>query len=195
MDQDEFIVVIGAVDSGDKNLTSPWDGVSRWGWIEVGAGDECARGRRVAWHVLASEEHMGSFEGVSTGSARMGMAERLGNRPDVAMGESQDFHRIPHISRPQLWRSWGLRECWDGWRVTVVDGLRGTGAVAPVEWDVPIASNCRTSDRPGLGLDAAGQVGDLVEQAASLCHQLPDLAISVHDRGVIPTAEGLTDLG
>lgn len=125
---------------------------------------------------------------------RWGLRMIWTNRSKMAMRESQDFHRIFHPSRPQLWRSWGLRECWDGWRVTVVDGLRGTGAVGFDDWDVPIRSKNRASDRPGLGLDAARQVGDLVEQAASFGHQLPDLAISVHDRGVIPTAEGLTDL-
>ena len=46
-----------------------------------------------------------------------------------------------------------------------------------------------------LGLDATGEVTDLVEQAAALGHQVLDLAIRMHHGGVIPSAESLTDLG
>lgn len=50
------------------------------------------------------------------------------------------------------------------------------------------------SDGAGLGLDSAGQVCDLIEQTAPFGHELADLAIGVHHRGVITAAEGLSDL-
>ena len=46
-----------------------------------------------------------------------------------------------------------------------------------------------------LRLDPAGEVGDLVVQAAPFGHQLPDLPVGVHHGGVIAAAEGLADLG
>lgn len=46
-----------------------------------------------------------------------------------------------------------------------------------------------------LRLDAARQIGDLVEQRAPFRHQLPDLAICVHDRGVVAATESLADFG
>lgn len=47
----------------------------------------------------------------------------------------------------------------------------------------------------GLGLDAPSEVCDLIEQAAPLRHELPDLAIGVHHGCVVTPTEGLTDLG
>src|SRR5450830_322059 len=44
-----------------------------------------------------------------------------------------------------------------------------------------------------LLLDAVGQLGHLVVDAAALGHELADLAIGVHDRGVVPAAERLPD--
>src|SRR5262245_52042673 len=46
----------------------------------------------------------------------------------------------------------------------------------------------------GLMLDAVGQLGDLVEHAAPFGHQLPDLALGMHDGGVVAPAELLADL-
>lgn len=42
--------------------------------------------------------------------------------------------------------------------------------------------------------DAGGQFFDLVEDLATFGHVLADLAVGVHDRGVV-TAESLADLG
>lgn len=46
----------------------------------------------------------------------------------------------------------------------------------------------------GLLLDPVGQLGHLVEDAASLCHELADLAVGMHHRGVVAAAELLADL-
>ena len=46
---------------------------------------------------------------------------------------------------------------------------------------------------PWLGLNAAREIGDLVEQRATLGHQLADLSVCMHHRGVIPPPERLTD--
>lgn len=46
-----------------------------------------------------------------------------------------------------------------------------------------------------MGLDSTGQIGDLIEQTAALSHELADLPVGVHHRGVIATPEGLADLG
>ena len=46
-----------------------------------------------------------------------------------------------------------------------------------------------------LGLDAAREIRDLVVEAASFGHQLADLAIGMHDSGVVAATERLTDLG
>jgi len=45
-----------------------------------------------------------------------------------------------------------------------------------------------------LGLNSGGQFVDLVINRAALSHQLTDLAIGVHNRGVVAAAEGLTNL-
>lgn len=52
----------------------------------------------------------------------------------------------------------------------------------------------RASHGPRLGLDPAGQIGDLVEQRPTFGHQLADLAVGVHDGRVVPATEGLPDL-
>ena len=46
-----------------------------------------------------------------------------------------------------------------------------------------------------LRFDPAGEVGDLVEQAASLGHELADLPVGMHHRGVVSAPECLADLG
>ena len=46
---------------------------------------------------------------------------------------------------------------------------------------------------PWLGFDTTREVGDLVEQGPTLGHQLPDFAVRMHHRGVIPPPERLTD--
>src|SRR5215469_18524709 len=56
---------------------------------------------------------------------------------------------------------------------------------------------CRVTDQsPGEGLllDAVGELGHLVIDGAALGHQGPDLALGVHDRGVVAAAELLADL-
>ena len=47
--------------------------------------------------------------------------------------------------------------------------------------------------RPWLGLNAAREIGDLVEQRATLSHQLADLSVCMHHCGVVPAPERLTD--
>ena len=47
---------------------------------------------------------------------------------------------------------------------------------------------------PGLLFDAVGELGDLVEDTASLRHELANLSIGVHDRRVVATTELLADL-
>lgn len=44
-------------------------------------------------------------------------------------------------------------------------------------------------------LDAVGQLGDLVVDGAALGHQRADLAVGVHDGGVVAAAELSPDLG
>ena len=44
-------------------------------------------------------------------------------------------------------------------------------------------------------LDAVGQLGDLVVDGAALGHQRADLAVGVHDGGVVAAAELRPDLG
>jgi len=46
---------------------------------------------------------------------------------------------------------------------------------------------------PWLRLNAAREVRDLVEQGPTLGHQLADLSVCMHHRGVIPPPERLTD--
>src|SRR5664280_3410495 len=46
-----------------------------------------------------------------------------------------------------------------------------------------------------LVADSVGQLSDLVVGRAAFAHQLTDLALSVHDRGVVAPAEQLADLG
>lgn len=58
-----------------------------------------------------------------------------------------------------------------------------------------VTCEAELSDDPRLRLDAPGEVCDLIEQAASLCHELPDLAIGVHHGRVIAATESLSDLG
>ena len=58
-------------------------------------------------------------------------------------------------------------------------------------------SACRTATIglcAGTRLDAAGQLGHLVVDAHPLGHLRPDLAVGVHDGGVVAAAEGLPDL-
>jgi hypothetical protein len=67
-------------------------------------------------------------------------------------------------------------------------------AVISVSFGMSVMGGKRSSRRPWLGFDSAGQIGDLVEERATLCHQLPDLAVGVHHGGVVPPTEGLADL-
>src|SRR6476619_2174864 len=46
----------------------------------------------------------------------------------------------------------------------------------------------------GLHLDPVGELADLVEQRATLGEELTDLAVGVHHRGVVATAELAPDL-
>jgi len=46
-----------------------------------------------------------------------------------------------------------------------------------------------------LVADPVGQLGDLVVDRATFGHQLTDLAVGVHDRGVVAPPEELADLG
>src|SRR6478735_3771428 len=55
--------------------------------------------------------------------------------------------------------------------------------------------NDRKSGVPGLQLHAVGELGDLVEDRATLGEQLVDLPVGVHDRRVVPVAELRADLG
>lgn len=57
-----------------------------------------------------------------------------------------------------------------------------------------IKSVRRLNPAGGALFDPVGQLGDLVEQAASLPHELANLAVCMHDRGVVATAELLTNL-
>src|SRR5690625_4607698 len=47
----------------------------------------------------------------------------------------------------------------------------------------------------GLLFDPVDELGDLVEDAAPFGHEITDLAVGVHDRGVVTAAELLADLG
>lgn len=47
---------------------------------------------------------------------------------------------------------------------------------------------------PRLLFDAVGQLADLVVDAATLCHQLSDLSLSMHHGGVVAIPELLPDL-
>ena len=44
-----------------------------------------------------------------------------------------------------------------------------------------------------LQFDSVSELCDLVINRAAFCHQVANLAISVHDGGVVAAAEGLTD--
>ena len=57
-----------------------------------------------------------------------------------------------------------------------------------------MTNETETLDDPGLRLDASREICDLIEQAAPLRHELPDLAIGVHHGRVIAPTEGLADL-
>src|SRR3954468_21063197 len=63
----------------------------------------------------------------------------------------------------------------------------GTAVTAARRRPVPTDSGVLAAT--GLRLDAVGQLGALVVDAAPLLHQLPDLLVGVHDRRVVPTAE------
>src|SRR5688572_5913905 len=104
--------------------------------------------------------------------------------------------------------------------MTVVDAVARTRSVvwtAPrVVWFVPMSAQGlgttrRTEpqllhtrgirrERPGSGLaglhlDAVGELADLVEDGPALGEQLADLAVGVHHRGVVASAELAPDLG
>jgi hypothetical protein len=53
----------------------------------------------------------------------------------------------------------------------------------------------RRAGPSGVLFDAVGEFGDLVVEGAALGHVLADLAVGVHDRGVVAAAEGLADAG
>lgn len=49
--------------------------------------------------------------------------------------------------------------------------------------------------RARLGFYPAGEIGNLVIQAASFSHQFANLSIGVHHRRMVPATESLADLG
>src|SRR5687768_18465576 len=53
------------------------------------------------------------------------------------------------------------------------------------------SSDVCSSDLPVVLLDAVGEFGDLVVDGPALFHELADLLVGVHHRGVIPVAEQL----
>ena len=64
---------------------------------------------------------------------------------------------------------------------------QGTGLCTTL-WTNPLGSLTR------LVTDPVGQLGDLVVGCAALAHQLTDLAVGMHDRGVVAPSEQLSDL-
>ena len=64
------------------------------------------------------------------------------------------------------------------------------------EWLCVVFGGVRDPElrRPRLGLNPARQIGDLVVEAATLRHELANLAVRVHHRGVVTTTERLPDL-
>lgn len=84
---------------------------------------------------------------------------------------------------PRVWKTWGK----------VGKGGDNPGETWPGGW-----FRGGFGDRRGASAgaaDAPGQLGDLVVDRALLTHQHPDLAVGVHDGGVVATAERLPDLG
>src|SRR5690606_2100799 len=77
---------------------------------------------------------------------------------------------------------------WRGAGVTKVNGVpRRTGISTGCGRQVGPPVPARSA-RGGLA-DDAGEVGDLVVERAPLAHELADLALGVHDRGVVAAAE------
>ena len=69
------------------------------------------------------------------------------------------------------------------------------GLLGQIVIGVTCESSGRESDRSGLGLNPAGEVGDLVIQATALRHQFTNLSVGVHHGGVVTSTECLTNLG
>lgn len=113
-----------------------------------------------------------SVENLSTSGPQMGISERL-----TQIGQMKRSYQHPYTQfGSTVGEKLGMMTP-EGLRVVYVTGVK------------------ETSHRPRLGLDAAREVGDLVEQRASFRHQLTDLAVRVHHCGVIATTERLANLG
>ncbi len=82
-----------------------------------------------------------------------------------------------------------------------IDGRGVAGASARSQPDYALYTDCGQAcgrallGSAGLLFDPVGQLGDLVVDRAPFGHQLSDLLVGVHDRGVVTSAELLPDLG
>src|SRR5689334_13567905 len=81
------------------------------------------------------------------------------------------------------------------WELEVDAGLAGTGGASShaVAVGFPATAYSQRVLVLGVLFDAVGQLGDLVVERPPLGHVLPDLAVGVHDRGVVAAAERLPD--
>lgn len=118
-----------------------------------------------------------------------GLGERSLSTGDPQMGIAERFAQIGH-------HIYGYTQAYTQSPSTTGENLGIVVASGPGETCVDcVNTQTRCSlRRPGLGLDAAGEVGHLVEQGAPLSHQLSNFPVGVHDRGVVATTEGLADL-
>ena len=108
----------------------------------------------------------------STGNPHVGIAVRTGQKGRKTHSYPQCYSQVSSTSGDDL-----------GIRATSVKNCDVCGQRAGKE-----LGGSR------LGLDARGQVGHLVEQGPPFGHQLPDLPVGMHHRGVVAASEGLSDL-
>ena len=98
------------------------------------------------------------------------------------------FHRVI----PRLWMMMVTRRRLPGYRPVTPAAQLWTNLWTDTRaWWVLLAELLLA----GLVADPVGQLGDLVVDRTALGHQLTDLAVGVHDRGVVAPPEELADLG
>lgn len=122
-------------------------------------------------HAQGGADPVADGKSLSTIHPQMGIAERIRQ-----FGQIQSLYPQPYTQHSS----------------TLGDKVGIT--VISVPFGIRVMGGKRSSRRPWLGFDSAGQIGDLVEKRATFCHQLPDLSVGVHDGRVVPPTEGLADL-